>query len=246
MRLYIYLYVCGRGDGAQIVGNEHERSDCWKPPFYCWFIFRRAESDSESLTPKCLFNADLTACGSRCASRGITSLSLSRYACCYSFLSFFFSKGFKLVKFDFSFLLTLRYFWKIFCVILQRLLYWFSLRGSPRDMETHKDLFLWLLYREKESIITRRHRGWHHSHGRKIKKKSPFLRLCRESVSLDPRQLTPRILSWAYIHTHKCVCDTYLSLSHWMVIVKLCKTFFWKVKGRLFSLSSLVGFSTVF
>lgn len=139
------------------------------------------------------------------------SLSLARHAVFLFF--FFFSKGFKLVKFDYFFLLTLCYFWKIFCVILQRLLYWFSLRGSPRDMETHKDLFLWLLYREKESIITRRHRGWHHSHGRKRKKKSPFLRLCRESVSLDPRQLTPRILSWAYIHTQVCVCDTYLSLS---------------------------------
>jgi hypothetical protein len=46
--------------------------------------------------------------------------------------------------------------------------------------------------------------------------------------------------------THTCVCVIRTSLSHWMVIVKLCKTFFWKVKGRLFSLSSLVGFSTVF
>lgn len=212
MRLYIYLYVCGRGDGAQIVGNEHERSDCWKPPFYCWFIFRRAESDSESLTPKCLFNADLTACGSRCASRGITSLSLSRYACCYSFLSFFFSKGFKLVKFDFSFLLTLRYFWKIFCVILQRLLYWFSLRGSPRDMETHKDLFLWLLYREKESIITRRHRGWHHSHGRKIKKKESLLETLSGVRVPRPSSTHPSytVLS---LHTHTQVCVWYVPLS---------------------------------
>lgn len=169
------------------------------------------------------------------------SLSLSlRMLLFFSF--FFFSKGFKLVKFDFSFLLTLRYFWKIFCVILQRLLYWFSVRGSPRDMETHKDLFLWLLYREKESIITRRHRGWHHSHGRKIKKKESLLETLSGVRVPRPSSTHPSytVLS---LHTHTLV---YLSLSHWMVIVKLCKTFSWKVKGRLFSLSSLVGFSTVF
>lgn len=206
MRLYIYLYVCGRG--AQIVGNEHERSDCWKPSFYCWFIFRRAESDSESLTPKCLFNADLTACGSRCASRGITALYLSlRMLLFFSF----FRKVLKLWNLIFFFLLTLCYFWKIFCVILQRLLYWFSLRGSPRDMETHKDLFLWLLYREKESIITRRHRGWHHSHGRKRKKESLLETL--SGVRVPRPSSTHPSYTVLSLHTHTSVCVWYVPLS---------------------------------
>lgn len=211
MRLYIYLYVCGRGDGAQIVGNEHERSDCWKPPFYCWFIFRRAESNSESSTPnKCLFNADLTACGSRCASRVITALYLSLRM--LFFFSFFFRKVLNLWN------LIIFFFW--LCVTFGKsfVLYFSGFFIGSRSVG-HREI--WRPIRiffcgfciEKKSpsslgdteggiILTAEKR-----------KKSPFLRLCRESVSLDPRQLTPRILSWAYIHTHLCVCDTYLSLS---------------------------------
>jgi hypothetical protein len=242
MRLYIYLYVCGRGDGAQIVGNEHERSDCWKPPFYCWFIFRRAESDSESLTPKCLFNADLTACGSRCASRGITALYLSLRM--LFFFSFFFRKVFNLWNLIFLFFWLCVTFWKSF------VLYFSGFFIGSRSVG-HREI-----WRPIRIFFC----------GFCIEKKSPSSLGDTEGGIILTAEKEKRVPSWDSVgspcpstlvnsplvycleptSTHTCVCVIRTSLSHWMVIVKLCKTFFWKVKGRLFSLSSLVGFSTVF
>ncbi len=110
-------------------------------------LYSGARSRGSSLTLESVFNADLTRhvrVSVRVArDHRSLDLSLSLYIRTLFFFSFF-ERFFKLVKFVFFFFCDFVLLWKIFCVILQRLLYWFSLRGSPRDIEAHKDLFLWL------------------------------------------------------------------------------------------------------
>lgn len=163
------------------------------------------------------------------------------------FLEFFFFIYLKLVKFDFDFVC---YFWKSsFVLYFSGFFIGSRSVGHPRDMETHKDLFCGLcVCGERVHHHSATPRVASFSRQKNIREKIvPFF----DSVgSPCPSTLvnSPLALSRTYIHT--CMCMWYMrtlvSCSPQDGYCYSVRHIFWKVKGRLFSLSSLVGFSTVF
>lgn len=184
------------------MGKQHERS---KPPFYCWFIFRRG-------------------CGRPSLREDSDGLCTRRagYLHMESF-HFFFSlnlSGFCLGPF-------------YLLLDSKRLLYWFSLRGSPRWGGSVRICRVQVHHHSTMSW----HRGWH-SHGK--------VHLCRESgkVSFIPIFL---------FFLPNTIFTLFSFLDFWIprpssthprigILYKNSKG----ERSAFFSLSSAGGFSTVF
>lgn len=145
------------------------------------------------------------------------------------------------MKFDFDFVC---YFWKSsFVLYFSGFFIGSRSVGHPRDMETHKDLFCGLcVCGERVHHHSATPRVASFSRQKNIREKIvPFFRLCRESVSLDPRQLTPRTVSDVHTHLYVYVIHAYLGLLLFSRrLLLLCKTHFLKGERSAF-LSIIAG-----
>jgi len=169
---------------AQVVGNEHERSE-WKSPPSIADLYSGARS---RVFDSSLFNADLAAWVSVRVARDTLSAQ--------AVYLFFFFKVLTCEIWFFGFVLLLKSF----------VLYFSGFFIGSRSVG-HREI--WRPIRIFSVAFVRRKGVHHHSATPRVASfsrqgKSPFLRLCRESVSLDPRQLTPRTVLG--VHTCACVC----------------------------------------